>query len=102
MQDIKESIKKIEGYTVGLDFDKFSKDYKTIDAVVRNLEIIGEAVKNLPEEIKLKYTDIPWGEVIGMRNKATHEYWGVDEEILWETIKEDLPTFMKQIERLNV
>lgn len=100
LQDIEDSIAKIEAYAADFDFDEFCQDRKTIDAIVRNLEIMGEAVKNLPEEIKSKNPDIPWGEVIGMRNKATREYWGIDEEILWKTIKEDLPDFKKQIKGL--
>ena len=69
-----------------------------IDAVVRNLSIIGEAVNNLPEEIKVQSPLIPWEEIIGMRNKVIHEYFGVDEDILWKTIKEDLPIFEQQID----
>ena len=72
----------------------------TIDAVVRNLMIIGEAAKNIPEEIKSKNPKIAWSEAVGMRNKVTHEYFGVDEDILWKTIKEDLPVFKKQILKL--
>jgi len=68
--------------------------------VVRNLTIIGEAARNIPEEVKLKNPDIAWSEAIGMRNKVAHEYFGVDEDILWKTIKEDLPTLKKQITEL--
>ncbi|HDH31284.1 MAG TPA: DUF86 domain-containing protein [Candidatus Wolfebacteria bacterium] len=98
--DIKDSIKKIEEYTKGLDFDEFVKDSMAMDAVVRNLTIIGEAAKNIPEEIKSKNPHIAWTEAISMRNKVTHEYFGVDEDILWQTIKEDLPILKKQISRL--
>ena len=97
LEDIRDSIVKIESYIKDLNFDKFSKDVMIIDAVVRNLTIIGEAAKNIPEEIKSKNSEIAWGEVVGMRNKVTHEYFGVDEDILWKTIKEDLPIFKKQI-----
>lgn len=97
LEDIRDSIKKIEEYTKDLNFDEFIKDEKTIDAVVRNLTIIGEAAKNIPNKIKSKNPDIAWVEAIGMRNKVTHEYFGVDEDILWKTIKEDLPIFKKQI-----
>ena len=101
LQDILDSISKINEYTGNLDCEAFAVDYKTIDAVVRNLEIIGEAVKNLPQEIKNKHKDIPWNEISGMRNKITHEYWGVDEDILWKTIKDDLPFFEKQIAKIK-
>jgi len=101
IQDINDSIEKIEGYVKDLTFDEFANDSKTIDAVIRNLSIIGEAVKNISEEIKLKNPDIPWGEIIGMRNKVIHEYFGIDEEILWKTIKENLPIFKNQISNLT-
>jgi len=100
LEDIKNSIEKIEKYVSDTDFEKFSRDEKTIDAVVRNLEIIGEAVNNLPEEIKSENPDIPWKEAIGMRNKVIHEYFGVDDEILWKTATDDLPAFKEQISKL--
>jgi len=100
LEDIKDSIEKIEKYTRDLSLDEFIKNTLTIDAVVRNLTIIGEAARNIPEEVKLKNPDIAWSEAIGMRNKVAHEYFGVDEDILWKTIKEDLPTLKKQITEL--
>jgi len=99
--DIKNAIDKIEEYTKDLDFDDFTRDEKTIDAVVRNLTIIGEAVKNFPDKLKSKYPHIPWKEIAGTRNKAIHEYFGIDEDILWKTIKEDLPPFKKQISEIS-
>ena len=74
----------------------------TIDAVVRNLEIIGEAANNIPEETTDKYPEIPWREMISMRNKVLHEYFGVDEEILWQTITNDLPPLKKQLKNLSI
>lgn len=100
IEDIKNSIAKIEKYTDKLTAGEFAADPKTIDAVIRNLSIIGEAVNNIPEDIKEQYAEMPWIAVIGMRNKIIHEYFGVDEDILWKTIKEDLPVFKEQIERL--
>jgi len=101
IEDIKDSIKKIEKYTKNIDFKEFISDAKTIDAVVRNLSIIGEAVRNIPKDIKTNYPDVAWKETMGMRNKVIHEYFGVDEDILWETIKKDLPVFKKQISKLS-
>lgn len=100
LSDILSSIKKIEEYTSGLTWGKFSKDDKTIDAVVRNLEIIGEATKQMPDTFKEKHTDVPWRKIISMRNKVIHEYSGVDVEILWQTIQEDLPELKRLIKRL--
>jgi len=92
--------RKIEKYTRGVGLDKFSRDEKLIDAVVRNLSIIGEAVIHIPKEIKAKNTDVAWKEIKGMRNKVVHEYFGIDEEILWKTVQDDLPVFKKQIAKL--
>ena len=100
LEDIKDSIRKIEKYTRGVGLDKFSRDEKLIDAVVRNLSIIGEAVINIPKEIKGKNPDVSWKEIKGMRNKVIHEYFGIDEEILWKTIKEELPIFKDQIKKI--
>ncbi|MEK7138204.1 MAG: DUF86 domain-containing protein [Patescibacteria group bacterium] len=100
LQDIFDSISKVEKYTSRLSFTKFSKDEKTIDAVTRNLTIIGEATKNIPPAFKFKHPSIPWKEMAGMRNKIIHEYFGVDEEILWQTIKEDLFPLKSQVKKL--
>lgn len=99
--DILEAIEKIISYTKNLSFPQFKNDTKTIDAVVRNLEVIGEAARNMPKNIRLDYPDIPWKQVIGARNKVLHEYFGVDEEILWKTIQDDMPILKEQIESLK-
>ncbi len=100
LEDIQDSIRKIEKYTRGSDFEKFSRDEQMIDAVVRNLSIIGEAVRNIPKEVKAKNPNVAWNEIKGMRNKVVHEYFGIDEEILWKTIQDDLPIFKKQVAKL--
>lgn len=100
LKDIKDSIRKIEKYTRNIDFEKFSRDEEKVDAIVRNLITIGEAATNIPKEIKAKNPNVAWREIKGMRNKVIHEYFGVDEEILWKTVKEDLPVFKKQIVKL--
>lgn len=100
MEDIKDSIRKIEKYTRGVNFEKFSKNEQIIDAVIRNLSVIGEAVKNIPEGIKAKNSNVAWNEIKSMRNKVIHEYFGIDEEILWKTIQDDLPVFKKQIVKI--
>ena len=90
-KDILESIEKIEEFIEGMDFDKFQSDDKTSSAVIRKLEIIGEAVKQLPDEIRDSYKKIPWKEMAGMRDKLIHWYFGVDYEIVWNVIKEEIP-----------
>lgn len=100
LQDILDSITKIEEYIEGLSYESFGKDEKTIDAVVRNLEIIGEAARKIPSEFTAQHPDIPWEGMVSVRNKVLHEYFGVDLEILWKTIKEDLSGLKEQIKNL--
>lgn len=87
IEDILESINLIEEYTKNYTFDDFVKDRKTIDAVLRNLEIISEASKYLPSEIKNKNIDIDWIGIQGLRNRITHEYFGLSYQIIWVIIK---------------
>jgi len=105
IDDLLEAIGKIEKYVEGLSFDEYAQDSKTIDAVVRNFEIIGEATKHIPEEITEKYPDVPWKEMAGMRDKLIHEYFGIKLEVVWETIKKRLPkvkTLIKDVlEKMN-
>ena len=79
--DIQTAMSRIAEYIEGYTFPGFKRDYKTVDAVIRNFEVIGEASKNLPTEIKLKYPEVPWDEMYLLRNKVSHEYFGVDYEI---------------------
>lgn len=102
LQDIWDSILKIEDYTEDVSLEDFNKDWKTIDAVVRNFEIIGEAARNMPEEVLEKYPDVPWDKMVSTRNKVIHEYFGVDTDILWTTVHEDLPSLKVQIENIRV
>jgi uncharacterized protein with HEPN domain len=76
----------------------FLVDVKTQDAVVRNLEIIGEAVKNLPESLKVNHPDIPWKQMAGMRDKVIHEYFGVNLQLVWEVVERELPGLRQKIE----
>ena len=92
IEDILEAMDNIEDYVAGLESDAFRADRKTVDAVERNLEIIGEATANLPDEILARWPEVPWRYMKGMRNLLAHEYFGVDVGILWQTIQEDLPT----------
>jgi len=73
-----------------------------VDAVVRNIEIIGEAANNIPEEIKIKFPDVPWHRIIGMRNKVIHEYFGIDLDILWKTVQKRIPELKKQIHKIKI
>jgi len=100
IDDILEAVEKIEKYVEDLSFDEFTEDTKTIDAVIRNFQIIGEATKRIPEEVKGKYVDIPWKEMAGMRDKLVHEYFGVKLDVLWKTIKNRLPELKSLIKEV--
>lgn len=91
IEDILEAIRRIKQYTDGFDYDLWLKDQKTIDAVIRNFEIIGEAATHVPSEIQARNPALPWAKMKGIRNLLIHEYFGVDAEVLWRTIQEDLP-----------
>jgi uncharacterized protein with HEPN domain len=91
IEDIIGSIEKIEKYIGDLEYADFEKDSLVIDAVVRNLEIIGEAAKNVPEDVRLAHPEISWNRMIGLRNITIHEYFGVDLGIVWEIITKNLP-----------
>lgn len=89
--DIHDSIGKIEGFIKAYSFSRFAGDEKTQLAVVKSLEIIGEAVKKIPAKLKKDYPDIPWSKIAGMRDKLVHEYYGINIKVVWRTITEDLP-----------
>ncbi|WP_243131257.1 MULTISPECIES: DUF86 domain-containing protein [Desulfitobacterium] len=91
LEDIIGCMEKIELYVGELSYEDFTKNSLVFDAVIRNLEVIGEASKSIPEETVSNYPDISWRSMIGLRNILIHEYFGVDSEIVWEIIKSDLP-----------
>jgi len=99
-EDILTAIVRILEYTEGFDFPGFKRDYKTVDAVIRNFEIIGEAAKNIPDEIKEQYPEVPWDEMYALRNRISHAYFGIDYEIIWNIIFQSLPENKSQIERI--
>ena len=97
VEDIWEAIEKIERYVSGLNHDTFVKDDKTVDSIVRNLEIIGEAANRLSESFKTQHPEIEWRKIIGLRHRIVHDYFNIDVEIVWEIIQKDLPTFKSQL-----
>jgi len=102
LTDILESIQRIETYTNGVDYDSFLSSQMMIDAVIRNLEVIGEAAGKVPSDIQVKYPSVPWRKMIGLRNLLIHEYFGVDESIVWEVattnLKEIKPEILKAVQ----
>ena len=100
LKHIEECITHLEKHIKGMTKSKFLKNIKTQDAVIRRIEIIGEAAKNIPSPFKNKHAGIEWKEIAGMRNKLIHEYFGVNLDIVWKTAKEDMPKFKKKILKL--
>jgi len=97
LEDILDALEKIENYTKNLSFAEFADNGMAVDAVIRNFEVIGEATKNVPEEIKEKYPEVEWKEVAGFRNVLIHDYFGTGLEAIWDTIKKNLLPFKKHI-----
>lgn len=101
LSHILESIEAIEGYTKDLDSEKaFIEDGETQDSVVRRLEVIGEAIRKLPEETKRQAADVGWREIMAMRNILIHEYFGVDLSLVWQVVHKDLPTLKESTKNL--
>ena len=101
LQDIWESIEKIERYIESMTQDNFQSDEKTTDAVVRNLEIIGETAGRLPEDFTNQHSEIEWFKIIGLRNRIVHEYFGVDLQIIWQILKIDIPAFKASLKNIR-
>lgn len=98
LQDIAESISDILEFVKDFTFEEFEQDKKTTYAVVRAFEIIGEAAKNIPEEIRRRYSGVNWKKMANMRNRIIHEYFGIDLSIVWETIRQDIPDLRRQFD----
>lgn len=97
LDDILDAVEKIERYTETMDYEQFVADEKTVDAVLRNFEVIGEAAKNVPADVRQEYDDVPWSEMAGMRDKLIHGYATIELEIVWLTVEEEIPELPAQI-----
>ena len=100
-EDILNSILKIEEFIKGMTFENFQDDEKTIFAVIRALEIMGEAAKKMPQSVRNKHPQIPWREISGMRDKLIHGYFGVDLKVVWDTVKKDIPELKEKLQRIK-
>ncbi|HET7898298.1 MAG TPA: DUF86 domain-containing protein [Flavisolibacter sp.] len=98
LSDILESAQKILDYTAGQSFEDFTKDSKTVDAVIRNFEIIGEASNRLPEEFRNRFPEIDWHRIRGFRNRIVHDYFGIDQSIVWMIKETFLPQMIVQLQ----
>ena len=97
LEDILEATRKIASYTAHLSKAAFLEDEKTFDAVVRNLEVIGEAVKKLPEDLRAQHPTVEWKKIAGLRDILIHEYFGLDSEMVWDIVKNKVPTLSEEV-----
>ncbi len=101
VEHILDCIRKIKEFSEGISFREFSSNELVQDAIIRNIEIIGEASKKISSDTKQIYFEVPWKEIAGMRDKLIHDYLGVDVEVVWRTIKEDIPSLEIQIKEIE-
>ena len=100
LADILTAIAEIDDFTAGMNFDEFATDKKTINAVIRSLEVLGEATKHIPAPFRKKHPDIPWSKMAGLRDVLIHDYMGVDLMTVWKVVKERLPEVKERVGRL--
>lgn len=100
IQDILDAIAAIRAYTEGMDLEKFAADRKTVDAVLRNLIVIGEAATNLPEAFGESHPNLPWADMRALRNFVVHEYFGVSDAIIWDTVQRNLPALIVPLKEI--
>ena len=100
INDILENMRDAEDFIQGFSYEQFQSDKKTLYAVLRAIEVIGEAAKKVPDEVRIKYPSVPWKEMAGMRDKLIHFYFGVDREAVWLVVKERIPSLKPLIEQI--
>ena len=101
IEHILESIELIENYTANKTISDFIESVQLQDSIIRRIEIIGEAVKNLPAEVKSNYPDVPWKNIAGMRDVLIHKYFGIDLELTWQVVQKDIPDLKREILKIK-
>ena len=99
--DIRNAIAEVEEFTLGMDYEAFAGDKKTINAVIRSLEVLGEATKHIPASFRKKHPEIPWSKMAGMRDILIHDYMGVNHRTVWNVVRERLPELMLLLEEVK-
>jgi uncharacterized protein with HEPN domain len=102
INDLIEACEDILSFTKGMSYSDFIGDKRTINAVVRSLEVIGEATKKLPTSLRDNYSDVPWKQMAGMRDKLTHAYFGIDKQMVWQAVQIDIPKILPSIKRIAI
>jgi len=97
LEDALAAMDKAQAFVFDLSFEQFAEDDKTVFAVIRAIEIVGEAVKHIPQDFRQEFNEIPWRDMAGMRDVLIHEYFGIDLETLWQTVKEDTPRLKRTV-----
>ena len=100
LKDIRMALDRIDSYTLGMSYEEFTADEKTVNAVIFNFLVIGEAVKHLPPKLTDNHPEIPWRQIAGMRDKLTHAYFSIDNELVWKTVTAVLPQFRAKIQKI--
>jgi uncharacterized protein with HEPN domain len=100
LSDIQEAIRRANAYVAGMSYAEFLTDLKTQDAVIRTLEIVGEATKQLSQEVRTRHPAVPWKNMAGLRDKLIHDYFGVNFDIVWQIVSDELPAVAIQIEQI--
>jgi len=100
INDILDGMNKAMKFVEGMSYEEFIRDDKTVFAVIRAIEVIGEAAKKIPEDVRARYPDIPWRGIAGMRDKVIHEYFGVDLKIVWQTVSRAIPEVKPSFEKM--